>query len=163
MPQCYLLMVVNFFPTHTFLFCWILYWKRFLLPFVFDTYKTTVISQRSIDIWKLYHHFTISECIKLLPSLPVNMNKLGCNTKQIVHPLHIMLVYIDKILHLATAICESVLLHPKHHHFGYFSHFSLLVSSLTVKLLVILRYVRDFIGPSFINFPCARSLEHNFI
>ena len=48
---------------------------------------------------------------------------------------------MDKIPGLATAACGSVLLHPKHNHFGCFSRFSFLVSSWIVKFFVVLRYV----------------------
>ena len=112
------------------------------------------ISQRSIIIWKLYYHFisiSIGECITIVTS------GLLCQLVWIVFRfIHHVSIYIDKIPHLATAASRSVLLHPKHDHFGCFSCFSLLVSSWTVKLLVILQYVTS-LALVFITYPYART------
>ena len=154
--QCHLLKVVNFVPAHTsvpFLLNSLL--KTASPPFIFDTYKTTVnqpvIHRHLKAVLSFYQYFNwwvYHNCYLL------------CRLVWIVSCfLHHVSIYIDKILHLDTATCMSVLLHPKHDHFSCFSCFSLLLSSWMVRLLVILRYMTSS-ALVFITYPYVRTYFH---
>ena len=94
--------------------------------------------------------FQLVSVSKLLPPLLVSINCV------LFHTLYYVSIYLDKILHLVTAACGSVLFHPNHDQFSCFSCFSRLVSSWMVTLLVILRYVTS-LALVYITYPYART------
>ena len=132
-----------FLHIYTFLFCWILYILKMLSPSVcFDTYNKWARDPLTFEsctiILLVFQLASTSNCYLLCWSVWIYLAVIQHKLSTISY---IMLVYVHKIPCLATAVCGFVLLHPKHHHFGCFSHFSLLVLSSMVKLLVILRCV----------------------